>query len=401
MEPQTERSDFPPLGSLITSRASVPPNARVNEAVEVFFRETTLDAMGVVEGDAPRGLLTRQKLLSKLFMRYGFELHGKKTVMELADTTPLILPSQERLDSALDYAMARGPAEIYDDIVVVDDGGRFEGLLAVKQMVLQQTQSLANILVQKELAGSRARELEAMDRVRSQFIANVTHELRSPVNAIVELAEIVRISSEKGYIGQVQDRLALLLSSATNLRSIITNILDLSKMEAGKMEVILETFDLAALLREVGETTKVLLGNKPVAVEIAPHLSPLPFRSDPVKVRQVLINLASNATKFTEHGRIVLSTRDEGDQLAVAVKDTGIGIRQEDLHKLFVAFSQIEDVHTKRHEGTGLGLTITRQLTELLGGRITLSSHLGEGAEFTVVLPKIEEGNQDEKDPDR
>jgi signal transduction histidine kinase len=241
--------------------------------------------------------------------------------------------------------------------------------------------------VQKEQASERARELEKISKVKSQFIANVTHELRSPVNAIISLAELMRISSEKGYVAQLKDRLALLMSSATNLRAIITNILDLSKIEAGKMEVIYECFDLNEVLREVGETTRVLLGNKPVEVEVivAPgnHFVVL----DPIKVRQILTNLTSNAAKFTDEGSIALSMSTEKEKIIISVSDTGIGIRDEDLVRLFSAFSQLEDAKTKRHEGTGLGLTITKNLLDLLGGDIRVSSRFGYGTTFEVVLP--------------
>ena len=201
-----------------------------------------------------------------------------------------------------------------------------------------------------------------MNQVKSQFIAHVTHELRAPVNAIIGLAELMRISSEKSDIGQLRDRLSVMMSSATHLRAIITNILDLSKIEAGKMDVFLETFDIIPLLREVAETARILVGNKPVDVEVVAHDGPVFTVSDPIKVRQILINLTSNAAKFTDKGRLTLAVTAGEEMVAISVKDTGIGIKEADLDKLFTAFSQVEDAKTKRHEGTGLGLTITKTL---------------------------------------
>ena len=260
-------------------------------------------------------------------------------------------------------------------------------------MVLQQSHSLANILIQKELAHERARELEEVTRIKSQFLANVTHELRSPVNAIIELAELLSMAAENGFVGQVRDRLTLLLQSATNLRSVITNMLDLSKIEAGRMRVMVEEFDVAPVLQEIAETTRVLLGGRPVEVLVSAQRSPVMIVSDPVKFRQMLLNLASNAAKFTEEGRIVLQQTGDDDTIAIAVSDSGTGIRAEDLDKLFIAFNQLEDAHIKRHAGTGLGLTITRELALLLGGRVAVESAYGVGTTFTVHIPKRIEGD--------
>ena len=183
-----------------------------------------------------------------------------------------------------------------------------------------------------------------------------------------------------------------MLSSATNLRSIITNILDLSKIEAGKMQLIDEPFDLVPLLDEVVQTTRVLAGNKPVDVALVSEGERM-MLTDPVKVRQVVVNLTSNAAKFTEAGRIVVEQSfDEASGSAVIrVIDSGIGIRQEDLDSLFEAFTQLEDAKSKRHEGTGLGLTITRELLHLLGGSITVESEFGRGSTFTVHIPDRKE----------
>jgi signal transduction histidine kinase len=161
----------------------------------------------------------------------------------------------------------------------------------------------------------------------------------------------------------------------------------LSKIEAGKMEVIYECFNLTEVLREVGETTRVLLGNKPVDVEVISGAGNHFVVLDPIKVRQILMNLMSNAAKFTDRGSIVLSLSAEKERIRISVSDTGIGIREQDLDKLFKAFSQLEDAKTKKHEGTGLGLTITKNLLDLLGGDIKVSSRFGVGTTFEVYLP--------------
>lgn len=375
------------VGNLITSSECIPPYAQTKHVAERFFESPNLDAVALVEGREPVGLVTRLKCLFTLFKRFGFELYGRKPIITIADTDPLLIHESERLDVAIDKALERPTENIYDEIIVVDDNGYYRGLLSVKQMVIQQSNAFANSMIQKELAHAKAKELEKLSKVKSQFIAHVTHELRSPVNAILLVTELIEMSYKKGYYDQLKDRLSLLMSSATSLRAIITNILDLSKIEAGKMEVIYERFDIIKIIQEVADTTRILLGSKPVDVEVVAHEGPIFIESDPIKVRQILTNLTGNAAKFTEKGKISLTLGKENDRIKVSVSDTGIGIKEEDLNKLFIAFSQLEEVKTKRHEGTGLGLTITKNLLNLLGGSISVSSKYGEGTTFEIYLP--------------
>jgi signal transduction histidine kinase len=392
--PETiDAEHFPMLGEVASRTASIHPQTSVKHVADEFFHNVSLDAVAVVDDGVPIGLVTRTKFLATVFRQFGWELYGRKPITAIPLDEPLILPITERLDAALATALERPQANVYDEIVVVDEDGRYAGLLSVKQMVLQQSHSLGNILVQKELAHERARELEEVTRIKSQFLANVTHELRSPVNAIIELAELLRMSAENGYVGQVRDRLSLLMQSATNLRSVITNMLDLSKIEAGRMRVIVEEFDVVPVLQEIADTTRVLLGGRPVEVIVSCENVPVMITSDPVKLRQMLLNLASNAAKFTEQGHIVIGQTRTETALVVSVSDTGSGIRAEDLGKLFIAFNQLEDAHTKRHAGTGLGLTITRELAQLLHGRVEVESAYGIGTTFTVHLPHCIEGD--------
>ncbi|MFZ5906474.1 MAG: sensor histidine kinase [Nitrospirota bacterium] len=380
--------ESPAVETLITLRQTIQPDTIVAEIAEYFFKSPQLEALALVELGEPVGLITRAKLFLSLSRRFGFELYGKKPIIKIADTEPLIIQEGERLESTIDKALLRSQNDIYDEIVVVDDKGCYKGLLSMKQMVIQQSHILANSIVQRELVQERAKELEKINAVKSQFITNVTHELRSPINAIIGLAELMKIACEKGYVHQMRDRLNLLMSSATNLRAIITNILDLSKIEAGKMEVFPEKFDLTTLIREVAETTRVLLGRKSVEVEVIAHEGPLYILSDIIMVRQILINLASNASKFTDSGRIGFALSETAYTLNIAVTDTGRGMRAEEISKVFVAFEQLEDAKTKRHEGTGLGLTITKNLVNLLGGTISVTSTFGTGTKFEVVLPR-------------
>ncbi len=376
-----------PVGELITSSEQTAPQAIVNTVAERFFATTELDAIAVVEGKEPVGLVTRTKMLFTLFRRFGFELYGKNSIITIADTAPLIVPENKPLNEVIDMALERPPQDIYDEIIVTYPDGAYRGLLSVKQLVIQQSNALANNILQKELASARAQELEKISQVKSQFLANVTHELRSPVNAIIGLAELLRMAAEKNSMEQIKERLSFMISSATNLRAIITNILDLSKIEAGKMQVIRQQCNASALLAEIAETARILVGKKPVSVEVSAPAMPIMIFTDPIKLRQIVTNLASNASKFTESGKITLTLAIIGSSLEISVTDTGMGIKEEHLDKLFTAFGQIEDAKTKQHEGTGLGLTISRNFAELIGGSISVSSVFGKGTTFTLSLP--------------
>lgn len=387
IEKNAPQGESRPVGTLITSTLNVPPAMLVRQVSDIFFNTVNLDALAVVDGKEPVALVTRQKLLLKLFQRFGFELYRKNPIITIADTDPLIINEHERLDLAINKALDRESSVVYDDIIVVDGDGCFKGLLSVKQLVSQQSSALANTMVQNEIAAKRARDLEKVNQIKSQFIAHVTHELRSPVNAIIGLAELLRMAAEQGSGEQIKERLSLMVSSAISLRAIITNILDLSKIEAGKMEVVSQCFDVSALVAEIAEITRVLIGSKPVIVEVRVPPMPVIITTDPVKLRQIIVNITSNAAKFTEQGKIMITLGIIGSSLEIAVADTGIGIKQEHLDGLFSAFRQGENAGKTRYEGTGLGLTISRNLAELIGGTILVSSTFEKGSTFIVSLP--------------
>ncbi len=387
MEKNAYQSESRPVGALITSTLTVPPTMVVKQVSDIFSNTMNLDALAVVDGKEPVALVTRSKLLLKLFQRFGFELYRKNPIISIADTDPLIIDEHEQLNRAIEKALDRNSSVVYDDVIVVDGNGCFKGLLSIKQLVSQQSSALANTMVQKEIAAKRASDLEKVNQIKSQFIAHVTHELRSPVNAIIGLAELLRMASEHGSNEQIKERLSLMISSAISLRALITNILDLSKIEAGKMDVVSQSFDVAALIDEIAEITRVLIGSKPVTVEVRAPTMPVLITSDPVKLRQIILNITSNAAKFTEQGKITMTLSIIGGRLEITVADTGIGIKREHLEGLFSPFKQLGNSQKKRYEGTGLGLTISRNLAELIGGTISVSSVFEKGTTFTLSLP--------------
>ncbi len=228
---------------------------------------------------------------------------------------------------------------------------------------------------------------EAASQAKSTFLANMSHELRTPLNAIIGFTRLVKRRVKDVLPKKQLDNLDKVLGSANHLLGLINDILDLSKIEAGRIDVQLNTFDLDGLIDVCLQTVRPLISDDRLYLEkeIDPDL-PLLY-TDQEKVRQILINLLSNAVKFTEHGAISVTAQREVDDLVLAVKDTGIGIPEGALARIFEAFQQVDTSTTRKYGGTGLGLSISRHLARLLGGDIGVESTVGVGSTFTVRLP--------------
>lgn len=242
----------------------------------------------------------------------------------------------------------------------------------------------------EEALEEKSRELEAASRAKSEFLSGMSHEVRTPLNAVIGFSELM-LDGVAGEINDEQrDCLSDILSSGQHLLTLINDILDLSKVEAGKMEFRLENLDLVDVISSTAPTVKPMLDDKKHTLEVSVEEGLPQVRADENRLRQILLNLLSNAIKFTPPGgKLAIKASRKGDWCQVRVIDNGLGIKKEDQERIFEVFTQAEALPDESRKGTGLGLTLTRQLVEAGGGRIWVESEYGKGSEFIFTLPLI------------
>jgi len=240
-------------------------------------------------------------------------------------------------------------------------------------------------------------ELDQAGKLKDQFLANVSHELRTPLNSVIGFSELLLTGQVEGApLSDTQrDYLETISRNGRHLLQLINELLDLSKIAAGRMDLRLEAVPLDALLREAVDSVRAQLEARRHRLALEPAPEPVSVRADRGRVLQILLNLLSNAIKFTpDGGHVMLTARveDGGRHVRVAVRDTGIGIAPEDRAKLFQEFVQLDAAPSRRYEGTGLGLALSKRLVELHGGAIGVESALGQGSTFWFTLPRADPG---------
>jgi signal transduction histidine kinase len=225
---------------------------------------------------------------------------------------------------------------------------------------------------------------EEANRMKSEFLANMSHELRTPLNGILGFAELLEMDlKDPAQIEYAQT----IRASGEHLLTLVTDVLDLAKIEAGRMEFNLALMDLPLLLREVLAMHSSHAQKKNLVFELDETDLPNRVFADPVRLRQILLNLTSNALKFTERGRVIMRASMQDEQVRIEVQDTGVGISELEQKIIFEKFRQSETFVTRNHEGTGLGLTLAKELVEHMGGAIGVRSTPGVGSTFFVLLP--------------
>jgi signal transduction histidine kinase len=274
-------------------------------------------------------------------------------------------------------------------LVSRNEPGEFpaETIELLRTFASQSALAIQNARLYKELE-AKTRQLEAANRHKDEFLASMSHELRTPLNAVIGFSEVL-IEKMFGDINAKQEEyLHDILASGRHLLSLINDILDLAKIEAGRMDLDLEDFDVAQAIDNAVVLVRERATRKGLTLDTRLDRELGSLRGDQRKVKQVLLNLLSNAVKFTpEGGRIEVRAQRLDGQVEVSVTDTGIGIAAEDLEAVFEEFRQVGTDYAKKHEGTGLGLTLSRKFVELHGGRIWVKSQPGQGSTFAFTLP--------------
>ncbi|MBI5942919.1 MAG: GAF domain-containing protein [Chloroflexi bacterium] len=267
-----------------------------------------------------------------------------------------------------------------------------EDEIAVLQILADQVAVAIDNARSFELSQQAVMEMREIDRLKNQFLANMSHELRTPLNSIIGFSRVI-IKGIDGPVTELQQQdLTAIYNSGQHLLGLINDILDSAKIDAGKMELAFDEVNITDVVNSVLSTMSGLVKGRPIELKrmIQPNLPTV--RADAIRIRQVMINLLSNASKFTEEGDIIvevaLKPAPTGrNEVRVSVTDTGPGISKQDQEKLFQAFSQVDDSPTRKTGGTGLGLSICRQLINMHGGRIWVDSEIGKGSTFSFTLP--------------
>jgi len=291
---------------------------------------------------------------------------------------------------ALVFKASRGIEDIYELTYIRRDGSRFPAVVSVTALRDDQNEIIGYLLIGTDnTARKQATELEYASRMKSEFLANMSHELRTPLNGIIGFTEFLidekpgpLLPKQKEYLGDV-------LNSARHLLQLINDVLDLAKVEAGKMELHPEIFSVRKAVEEVTAVINGIAHKKHIVVGIEVNDGLDVVTLDQHKFKQVLYNLLSNAVKFSdEGGKVEIHMRRlDPHWLEMQVSDSGIGIKAGDIKRLFTEFEQLDSGTARRFEGTGLGLALTKKIVEFQGGRIDVQSEPGAGSVFTVILP--------------
>ena len=374
----------------------VPPSA----AVDAVVADRRYDASDAVTVPATGGLVTFEFHGSNLktrsgAMAYRYRLKGcddawTNTFEERVEYQDL--PAGEYTFEVLavdrDLVYSEAPATVK---LTVSPDARDARIEELERRVRERTEKLeeanARLEEQNRALEEANRQVVEATRLKSQFLATMSHELRTPMNAIIGFTRIVLRRGADALSPRHRENLQKVMQSADDLLTLINDILDLSKIEAGRVDVKPSTFALDKLIASCCATVAPSLGKASVDLRHEVTADVGEATTDEARLRQVVINLLTNALKFTEEGEVVVKAKRENGALVISVSDTGIGIPEDAQETIFQEFRQVDGSTTRKHQGTGLGLSIVRRIAELLGGTISLESEVGVGSTFTVRIP--------------
>ena len=358
-----------------------------SEVARILEQNHALPGVVVMSRGTIAGMVARNQFFQRLGRPFGVEIYLPRPIsafLESLTTSTISLAGETTIQNAVILCLARPPEHVYDPFVVEPRDGppRLVDLLA---LILKQTELLT--AAQIEAHAQRAAAVSASN-AKSDFLANMSHELRTPLTAIIGYSEILIEDVQTNQLGESVRRLEGIARAGRHLLEMINGLLDLAKIEARKMDLFVATYSLTDLLAEITQIARPLMAKNSNAFRVTADPTLNEMRSDEAKLRQCLINLLGNAAKFTKEGTVTLTVRREtAPWAAFDVTDTGIGMTAEQLSRVFESFSQADPTISRRFGGTGLGLTLTRQYCEMIGGLLSVKSTPGQGTTFTLKVP--------------
>jgi signal transduction histidine kinase len=360
---------------------------RGSDVARLFEQNHSVPGIMVMKGKQFCGMVARNQFFQRLGRPFGIEVYASRPITSFLDslpTPPLVVPMDTTIQNAAIVCLARPIEYVYDPFVVTlkDQSPRLVDFLA---LIMKQTELLT--AAQIEAHSQRAAAISA-NNAKSDFLAGMSHELRTPLTAVIGYGEILIEDVKSGQLDEAIPRLESIVTSGVHLLEMINGILDLAKIEARKMDISLTTFSLPGFIAEVEAIAEPLMKKNQNNFIVMAHNAVTEMYSDEAKLRQSLINLLGNAAKFTDHGRIVLDIREEDEGwIAFRVSDTGIGMNESQMSRLFESFYQADSSISRRFGGTGLGLSLTKQFCEMLGGILSVQSAENQGTIFTLKVP--------------
>jgi len=398
------------VASLIMPVQPLTPDCPLEQAAERFLlpESQQLLSLPIVKDNRPIGVVSRYQILKIFLMPFGREVYGKKPVTTFMNHHPLTLEHDLCLEEASQYLTDNMQTPITEDFIIVHEnhycgiGMVMDLLKAITDLKFRNyDRELSHKVVQLEQRSielSQAmHEAKAANLAKSQFLANMSHELRTPLNAILGYSEILREDMQETGAEEFVSDVNNISKAGEHLLDIISAILDISKIEAGKMELDIEKFNLPQMLRNITGLVSPVIEKNNNYLKTDYANVPLEMEADVMKVRQCLLNLLSNAAKFSNQSEIYFAVYpmlvQSEEWVVFRVQDQGIGIEQHKVKTLFEPFVQADNSTTRVYGGTGLGLAITHEFVEMMGGYIEVSSHLGIGSTFSLYLPRFVKSN--------
>ncbi|GLQ05402.1 hypothetical protein GCM10007924_06230 [Sneathiella chinensis] len=383
---ENKQGQTPTMACILEYVPAICEETRCEDVAEMFRKFEGVHGFAIVRGDRPVGLIARETLTIRLATQFGHAIYAKRPVWELMEEAPLIVELCEDID-AVERMITDGYHHALSSGFIIVQDGAYRGMGTALSLMRKSVERTRIRNAQLEISNERA---EHAARVKSQFLANMSHELRTPLNAVIGFSELI-VSKAFGEIEPPRygQYVVDILESGRHLLSMINDILDMSKIEAGRYTVDERQIDLCHVIRTVCKMCGVLASRKGVQIQCdMPAEGPI-LIGDERAIKQMLLNLVSNGVKYTERGgAVTLRGHSQPDgSVSLEIIDTGIGIPEEELPGIMEPFVQAGNNRTSKDEGTGLGLAIVKALADLHDTRIDMKSAVGVGTTVILTFP--------------